>query len=343
MDGQVYSEANITDNWTKLVVACAIMARANEESVTKSKRAHAFRESFLRKPRRRFFSSALLFALAFVAFGSSRGPIASAQVNVTTQHNDIGRTGQNLNQTILNTSNVNTTQFGKLFAQVVDGTIYTQPLYLSNIAINGVTHNVVFVATMRDSVYAFDADSNNGANMNTLWQASMLSTTHGAPAGATTITGIAITENSVIDPISNTLYLVSGTYEDTQQVYRLHALDVTTGAEKFGGPRVITGGVTGTAPGNVGGTVTFYPSIQNQRPGLLLLINCLHWLRVARRRRSLARVDTRLRCPHSRTDRGILHHAQRQWRRSMDVGCGLGGGPARSRKSSLWKNVRRHC
>ena len=90
MDGQVYSEANITDNWTKLVVACAIMARANQESVTKSEACPCVSRDFLRKPRRRFFSSALLFALAFVAFGSSRGPIASAQVNVTTQHNDIG-------------------------------------------------------------------------------------------------------------------------------------------------------------------------------------------------------------------------------------------------------------
>ena len=87
-----------------------------------------------------------VLALATLALASVGAP---AQVNVTTYQNDIGRTGQNLNETILNTSNVNATQFGKLFSQPVDGQVYTQPLYLSGITVNGATHNVIFVAIAR--------------------------------------------------------------------------------------------------------------------------------------------------------------------------------------------------
>ncbi len=226
-------------------------------------------------------------ASACVALGLSGAGLLSAQTNVTTYHNDIGRTGQNLNETILNTSNVNATQFGKLFSQPVDGQVYAQPLYLSGITVNGATHNVIFVATENDSVYAFDADSNGGANGSPLWKDSLLSTAFGAAAGATTVPSslvstdinpqVGITGTPVIDPATGTLYVVSKTYEGSTAVQRLHALDVTTGAEKFGGPRVLTASVPGTGNGSVNGTLTFDPLWENQRPGLLLL-NGIVWI-----------------------------------------------------------------
>jgi Chitobiase/beta-hexosaminidase C-terminal domain/Bacterial lectin len=204
-----------------------------------------------------------------------------AQTSVTTYHNDIGRTGQNLNETILTTSNVNATQFGLLFSQPVDGQIYAQPLYLPGLTIGGQVHNVVFVATENDSVYAFDADSNGGANASPLWQASMLAASHGAAAGATAFPAselaadisplVGITGTPVIDPTTKTLYLVSKSLENGSSVQRLHALDVTTGNEKFGGPVVVTATVAGTGNGSVSGQLTFDSMWENQRPGLLLL------------------------------------------------------------------------
>ena len=233
------------------------------------------RSQFLRKHLASLASFALLAIYTFSPAG------VAAQVNVTTYHNDIGRTGQNLNETILNTSNVNATLFGKLFSQQVDGQVYAQPLYLSGITVNGATHNVVFVATENDSVYAFDADTNGGANSAPLWQASMLSAAHGAAAGATTVASsvvgydiqpqIGITGTPVIDPVSGTLYVVGKTMENGNAVQRLHALDVTSGAEKFGGPVVITASVAGTGNGSVNGALTFDSLWENQRPGLLLL------------------------------------------------------------------------
>ena len=220
-----------------------------------------------------------LFGAGLVLAAGS--PSMSAQISVTTWRNDIARTGQNLSETILNPSNVNPTQFGKLFSQAVDGYVYAQPLYLPNVTIGGQSHNVVFVATEHDSVYAFDADSNGGANANPLWFASMLTTAHGAAAGATTVSSdtvgtdiipeLGITGTPVIDPASGTLYVVSFTQEGSNFFLRLHALDVTSGAEKYGGPVVITASVPGTGNGSSAGTLTLDAEWQNQRPGLLLL------------------------------------------------------------------------
>ena len=224
--------------------------------------------------------SVALPALASITIAVMATAMVQGQVNVTTYQNDIGRTGQNLSETILNTSNVNPTLFGKLFSQSVVGQVYAQPLYLSGVVINGVTHNVVYVATEHDQVYAFDADSNTGANASALWTASMLSTTHGAAVGATTVPWpagsdiapeVGITGTPVIDPVSGTLYVVSKTVEGGATIQRLHALDVTSGAEKFGGPVAIAASVAGTGTGSVNGVLSFDPAWHNQRPGLLLL------------------------------------------------------------------------
>jgi hypothetical protein len=209
----------------------------------------------------------------------------AAQVNVTTYHYDNGRTGQNTSETILTPSNVNVNQFGKLFALPVDGKVYAQPLYVTGLAIPGKgTHNVVFAATENDSVYAFDADSNTGANATYLWKASLVDTAHGAPAGATAITAsgdcpaavsptMGITSTPVIDTSTNTMYVVAFSQEGSQLVNRLHAIDITTGNEKSPGPVVIDATVSGTGDGSSNGQLTFSKLSQFIRPGLLLTPN----------------------------------------------------------------------
>ena len=208
---------------------------------------------------------------------------ASALVYITnyagtfTYHNDGARTGQNLQESALSTGNVNSSQFGKLFSYAVDGQVYAQPLYVPNVNIpNQGAHNVAYVATENDSVYALDAD---GLASAPLWQTSFINPS----AGITTVPAsfvnsdsvqpqIGITSTPVIDPSSGTLYVVPYTKEGGGCVYRLHALDITNGAEKFGGPVLIQASVPGTGAGTDGhGNVAFNCFYQGQRPGLLLL------------------------------------------------------------------------
>jgi Bacterial Ig-like domain (group 2) len=213
---------------------------------------------------------------------------SSGFAGVLTQHNDIGRTGQNLSETVLTPTNVNTTTFGKKFSQAVDGFVYAQPLYVPNVTIGGSVHNVIYVATEGDSVYAFDADSNTGTNAGLLWHASMIDTAHGAAAGATTMSSstplgctdlvpqVGITSTPVIDPSTGTMYLEAKSEENGAFIHRLHALDITTGAEKAPGPVVITGTISGTGDGSSGGTVIFDGLHQLNRPGLLWLNGVLY-------------------------------------------------------------------
>jgi len=208
---------------------------------------------------------------------------SSGFAGVLTQHNDIGRTGQNLSETTLTPANVNTTTFGKKFSQAVDGYIFAQPLYVPNVTIGGSVHNVIYVATEGDSVYAFDADSNTGSNAVPLWKASLIKPAWGAAAGATTMNSstplgctdlvpqVGITSTPAIDPSTGTIYVEAKSVENGNFIHRLHALDMTTGAEKSPGPVVITGTVTGTGDGSSGGTVTFDGLHQMNRPGLLWL------------------------------------------------------------------------
>jgi len=220
------------------------------------------------KSRYRFQPVAILSTILFLAAIVSGG-VATGQVNIVTAHNDTARTGQNLNETILTPANVNPTQFGKLFSQTVPGSIWAQPLYVSQVAIpkNG-THNVVYVATSADVVYAFDADTNGGGNANPLWKASLL--TNSTPSG-TLKNEWGVVGTPVIDLSSNTLYVVSSEDTGSTDIFRLHALDITTGAEKFGGPVQIGGSVPGTGTGSVKGLLTFGAAYEFQRPGLLLL------------------------------------------------------------------------
>ena len=197
-----------------------------------------------------------------------------------TYHNDNMRTGQDLNETVLTPSNVKSSTFGKLFSYPLDGLTLASPLYVQNVNIPGQGfHNIVIVATEHDSVYAFDAD---GRSSSPLWHVNFTNPAAGVttvPAADTGETGdipneIGITGTPVIDPSTGTIYVVAKTKEvsgsTTSYVQRLHALDLTTGAEKFGGPVVIQASVPGTGNGSSGGTLTFNSLRENQRTGVLL-------------------------------------------------------------------------
>jgi hypothetical protein len=212
----------------------------------------------------------LSFLLLILFF--ARVPLLG-QTPVTTWHYGNTRTSANTSESLLTPSNVNARTFGKLFTQPVDGQIVGHPLYLPGISIPGQgIHNVVYVATMHDSVYAFDADR---AGTSPLWMTSIFTY---SPAGATTVpatvkknagttgwTEVGIISTPVIDPASGTLYLVAETYESGHVMHRLHALDVSSGQEKLGGPATIAATYTLN-----GITSTFRDLYQINRPGLLL-------------------------------------------------------------------------
>ena len=197
----------------------------------------------------------------------------SSGTDVLTYHNDNARTGQNLNETTLTTSNVNSTNFGKLFTISADGQVNAEPLYLSNLTINQATHNALFVASEHGTVYAFDADTGT-----MLWKISTLQ------AGETTSDDhgcgqispeIGITSTPVIDRSAGThgtIYVVAMSKDGAGNYHqRLHALDITTGAEEFGGPQNIQATFPGTGDNSANGTVTFDPGQYAQRSGLLLM------------------------------------------------------------------------
>jgi hypothetical protein len=208
-------------------------------------------------------------------------------VAVLTQHNDNSRSGANLNEVILNTSNVNQGQFGMLFKRPVDGQIYAQPLYLSNVAIpNQGSHNVVYVATMHNSVYAFDSD--DPAMIDPLWHTNLgpsipLPDTnigpvdqHGHSAYHDIAVEVGIMSTPVISPAHNAIYVVAATKRGATYAHQLHALDLTTGKELFGGPVQIAGSVAGTGAGSSNGRVTFTSHLQIQRASLLLANDAIY-------------------------------------------------------------------
>jgi hypothetical protein len=204
----------------------------------------------------------LLFGFAFLQAHAHQALPPPA---VWTAEYDNDRSAANLSETILTTANVNKTQFGLLFTLPVDDFVYAQPLYVPGLTVNGGVHNVVFAATLNNSVYAFDADTSGAP----LWQVNL------GPAAALKGNRLGyqcgILSTPVIDTSSNTIYVVPLTYESGVRIFRLHALDITTGQEKFSGPVLIQGSVPGSAPDAHNGMVTFNAAVQYQRPALLLV------------------------------------------------------------------------
>ena len=207
-----------------------------------------------------------------------------SEVNVTTQRYDNARTGQNLAETLLKTSNVNAAQFGKVFELPVDDEVYAQPLYVSDIGIPGIgRRNVLYVATVNNSVFAFDAD--NADDSAPLWRVKLTPNMGNArPVRAREVgqrchewggykdfsKNIGIVGTPVIHLDRRTIYLVARTKEKGRFVQRLHSLDIATGAPRPNSPVVIKASTTGTGVGSVNGVIEFDPEIHNQRAALLL-------------------------------------------------------------------------
>jgi len=215
---------------------------------------------------------------------SATAPIGVTDLTgVYAYHNDISRTGSNIQEYGLTKALVTSSNFGKRFSCNADGAIYAQPLWVANLTISGTPHNVVFVATERDTVYAYDADASpclilwqTGANgLNSLLPAGETWATSADVGGCGDLTpDIGITSTPAIDPVTNTIYVltkskVSGTSNLHQ---RLHALNLLTGAEKFGGPMEVQATVAGDGDGSTGSPpkISFDPLREAQRPALLL-------------------------------------------------------------------------
>lgn len=204
-------------------------------------------------------------------------PKASAQgVSVLTRSYNNQRTGANLSETLLNPPNVSSTQFGKLFSLAVDDQVFAGILYVSAVPIGGSIHNVIYVATVNNSVYAFDADSLGPPlwmkNFNGSGRPSN-NTDFGAAGSFCPLGGyydfrgkIGIVGTPVIDGAGGTIYFVTRTVEVTGVVQRLHAVDITSGFERANSPKLISASVPGTGDG--GTTVVFNSGTQNQRPAL---------------------------------------------------------------------------
>ena len=197
----------------------------------------------------------------------------SGSADVLTYHNDVARTGQNLTETTLTTSNVTSAQFGKIGFYAVDGLVDAEPLYASNVTVSGASHNVLIVPTEHDSVYAFDADSGT-----TLWQVSMLKSGESTSDDrncSQVSPEIGVTSTPVIDRSSGpngAVYVVAMSKDGSGNYHqRLHALDLALGTELFSGPVDIQASYPGTGDNSSGGNVVFDPAQYKERAALLLL------------------------------------------------------------------------
>jgi len=231
--------------------------------------------------------AALLLVVAFlVACGNNvtdndppidNGPPNPQGVSVVTQHNDNTRAGLNDHEELLTTSNVNVQKFGKQFSLVVDDQVYAQPLVAGKLDINGAPHNVVYVATVNNTVFAFDGD-----NGRLYWQRNYTASGMRPPRN-TDMTGacggsytdfsgnIGIVGTPVIDPSKNAIYFVARSTTGTHFVQYLHAVDITSGNELAGSPVEITATYPGTGDGSSNGILAFDAQRQNQRQALTLV------------------------------------------------------------------------
>jgi hypothetical protein len=205
-----------------------------------------------------------------VAEGAEQG--LASNVHVLTSRFDSARTGANLKEKILTTSNVKAATFGKLFTRNLDGQVYAQPLYVGGV--NG--KNVVYVATEHNTVYAFDADDMR-ATAPPLWQKSFGASVPAQDTGCGLLTPeIGITATPVIDLAAKTIWFTAKTKENGQYVHRLHALDIATGLPRPNSPVVITASAPGNGAGSVSGTITMDPLRHMNRPGLLKAGNAIY-------------------------------------------------------------------
>lgn len=221
--------------------------------------------------------------------------VGSATIAVTdlpavlTYHNDLARDGTNVREFALTPSTVTTATFGKLFSCAVDGAVYAQPLWIRGLSIGGGIHNVIFVATQHDSLYAFDADASPCVKY---WHVNLLDTLHGGAGNEKPVTWndvgncfgdiypeVGVTGTPLIDSSTKTIYLVSASEKNPTSsgncsgssatfYHRLHALDLATGSEKFNAPATIAASVLGSGDGSSSGIVSFNSQLHNQRSGL---------------------------------------------------------------------------
>ncbi len=215
---------------------------------------------------------------------------AAPLISVLTYHYDNSRTAANTNETLLIPAAVNTNNFGLLWTYAVDGYVYTQPLYVPNVNIPGLgAHNVIYIGTENDSVYALDADSNTGPNGGVLWHTNL-----GTPPLSNNgefgnryvaqygdiVPEVGITGTPVIDPVSGTIYVDVFTREigsgSTNYYHRIHALNITNGVEQSHSPNVVAATYPGTGVGGNGSVVTFNPEEHNERSALTLANGILY-------------------------------------------------------------------
>jgi hypothetical protein len=210
----------------------------------------------------------------------------SSVAQVTTSQYDNFRTGATLGEKVLTPQNVNAKQFGKLGAFKVDGAVYAQPLFVPGVEVPGKgRHDILYVATEHDSVYAFDADRPGDPP---LWQVSFLDTSRGVTVPSEDDVQcpfirpeVGITPTPVIDIKTGTLYVLARTkirhpVSANDYFQHLHALAITTGVEKFGGPKLITASVPGQGAGTANGQVFFDPLKENPRAALTLANNTVY-------------------------------------------------------------------